>query len=157
LKFNIIYNKFEPKKVNSILLDENIKQKYNYSVENNYINFIEYKFDEILLDEEHFIAIDFSHLKKLLVNLSNRYFGEKYDEEYYSSKIFDNLIHLKKLIFKNLKFPLNNSLNNLTNLKELIFDFHYNKSLGDSLDKLTNLEKLKLGNNSSKMNILVLK
>ena len=56
---------------------------------------------------------------------------------------------IRQLIFSMVfNQPLGNSLDKLTNLQQLTFGFFFNQPLGNSLDKLTNLQQLIFENNN---------
>ena len=81
----------------------------------------------------------FSNLEKL--NILSIKFNKPLDNS------LDNLINLKILnLSYEFDYPLENSLNNLTNLEELKLGYNFNQPLDNSLDKLTNLKHLLFGN-----------
>jgi hypothetical protein len=108
---------------------------------NNLINLTEIKFGE------KFNKPLGNSLNKL-VNLKKISFGDNFDQSI--ENVFDNLNSLIEINFgKKFNKPLGNSFNNLTNLKKISFGYFYsdfNQSLENSLNNLTNLREINFGN-----------
>jgi hypothetical protein len=89
---------------------------------------------------------------KIAIETNNKYFHnyqDKYSKSLFNQPLQDSLQNLTQLKQLNLGYsfnqPLKDSLQNLTQLKQLNFGYCFNQQLTDSLQNLTQLEQLTLG------------
>ena len=100
--------------------------------------------DKKLIIENNFWIPKFQKEHNELIEVLT--FGDNFNKPLNNS--LDNLTNLKELTFRrSFDQPLDNSLNKLTNLKELTLGRYFEQPLGDSLNKLKNLKKLTLKSN----------